>query len=81
MSDTVHILLVDDEPSTREFMARLLEGETGYRVLRAGTGEEAIALAAEHRPPVVITDLYMPGAGGLGLCRSLRATPGLEGRW
>ena len=79
MSDTVHILLADDEPSTRDFMARLLEGETGYHVLRAGTGEEAISLAAQYRPPVVITDLYMPGTGGLGLCRHLRATPELQG--
>ena len=79
MNDTVHILLADDEPSTREFMARLLEGETGYRVLRAGTGEEAIRLAQEHLPSIVITDLYMPGTGGLGLCRFVRATPGLEG--
>ncbi|HUI09968.1 MAG TPA: HD domain-containing phosphohydrolase [Bacteroidota bacterium] len=79
MSETVHILLADDEPSPREFMARLLEGETGYTVLSAGSGEEAIRLAGEFRPAVVITDLYMPGTGGLGLCRHIRATPELEG--
>jgi len=79
MTETVHILLADDEPSTREFVARLLEGETGLNVLRAGTGEEAIRLAEEFVPAVVITDLYMPGTDGRALCRFVRTTAKLQG--
>ncbi|HTY60018.1 MAG TPA: response regulator [Bacteroidota bacterium] len=79
MSDRVHILLVDDETSTREFMARLLEAETGYIVKRAGTGEDAVGLLGEVRPSLVITDLYMPGMDGIALCRHIRGRADLRG--
>jgi putative two-component system response regulator len=79
MSERVHILIVDDETSTRDFMARLLEGETGYQVKVAGTGEEAVGIMEKYLPSVVITDLYMPGMDGLGLCRHIRGRPDLAG--
>jgi putative two-component system response regulator len=79
MSERVHILIVDDEASTREFMARLLEAETGYIVKRAGTGAEAIDILEKYQPSVVITDLYMPGMDGLGLCRHIRGRSDLKG--
>jgi putative two-component system response regulator len=79
MSERVHILLVDDETSTREFMARLLESETGYIVKRAGTGEEAVDLMSRYIPSLVITDLYMPGMNGIALCQQIRGRADLRG--
>ena len=79
MSERVHILVVDDEPEMRELLARLLEGETGYRVKRAGSGAEAIGVMEKYPPSVVITDLYMPGMDGLGLCRHIRGRADLTG--
>ncbi len=79
MSERVHILLVDDETSTREFMARLLEGETGYIVKRAGSGDEAIGVMEKYIPSLVITDLYMPGMDGIALCRHIRGRSDLKG--
>jgi putative two-component system response regulator len=79
MSERVHILIVDDDTSTREFMARLLEGETGHIVKRAGSGEEAVDVMEQYLPSVVVTDLYMPGMDGLGLCRHIRGRSDLRG--
>jgi putative two-component system response regulator len=79
MSERVHILIVDDDQSTREFMARLLEGETGYIVKRAGSGDDAVGVMEKYLPSVVVTDLYMPGMDGLGLCRHIRGRSDLKG--
>jgi two-component system, cell cycle sensor histidine kinase and response regulator CckA len=56
------ILLVEDEPSLRKLVARVLGG-LGYRVLTAGTAAEALSLlgAAESRPGLLLTDVVLPG--------------------
>ena len=67
------ILFVDDEASIRGVARQLLERQ-GYRVLTAGTGEEAIKLFVQNpaKPGLIITDLMMPGIGGVGLIRAIR---------
>jgi DNA-binding response OmpR family regulator len=44
----------------------------GHQVVLAGTGEEALAWAAEHKPDLVVLDLMLPGIDGLEVCRRLR---------
>ena len=68
------ILLVDDEEIVRETGRRVLQ-RLGYRVIVAGTGEEALALATAPDAAIdlVVTDVSMPGFGGLELVRRLRA--------
>jgi len=61
----VQILVVDDHPLTREALASLLEHHDFEIVGQAGDGEEAIALAAETNPEIVLLDLTMPGMDGL----------------
>lgn len=69
------ILVVDDEADIVELIAYNLEKQ-GYRTLRAGTGEEGLALARERLPDLVILDLMLPGQlDGLEVCRRLRQDP------
>jgi two-component system OmpR family response regulator len=57
------ILLVDDDPSVREMIGRVLIGE-GYLVLCAADGAEAIGIAAANHIDLVLLDLNMPVKGG-----------------
>lgn len=70
----VRVMLVDDHPVVRTGYRRLLEqGGDIAVVAEAGTGEAAYALYQEHAPDVCVTDLSMPGIGGLELLRKLLA--------
>ncbi len=73
-SIALRILLVEDDPSTRHLLERLLRKQGGYTVFSATNGREALALALEAMPQVVITDWIMPEMDGLELCEALRAT-------
>jgi two-component system, OmpR family, response regulator ResD len=65
------VLVVDDEPTIADVVARYLE-HAGYATHVAGDGERAIALAAEHRPDLVVLDLMLPRVDGLEVMRRLR---------
>lgn len=71
MEETYTILVVEDEVALREALVYNLNKE-GYAVLQATTGLQALALAREHAPNVVILDLMLPELDGLSVCRSLR---------
>jgi PAS domain S-box-containing protein len=73
------VLLVEDEPAVRSFTSRVLE-DAGYRVLEAGSGEEALSLSAEFDEPIalLLTDVVMPGVNGRVLAERMRALhPGI----
>ena len=76
MSDEsrVTILIVDDDPKLRFVLGTQLRG-AGYRVCEAGNGSEAVAIAAECAPDVVIMDLKMPGMDGIAATRAIKADP------
>ncbi len=65
------VLVVDDEPTIAEVVARYLE-RAGYRTRIAGDGPAAIEAAAAHRPDLVVLDLMLPGVDGLEVMRRLR---------
>ena len=65
------ILVVDDEPTITDVVARYLE-RAGYATRVAGDGYEAIRLAGAERPDLVVLDLMLPGLGGLEVMRRLR---------
>ena len=75
------VLVVDDRPINREFLASLL-GQAGYRVLVAADGRDALAMAQAIRPGLVITDVLMPVMDGVELARRVGAAtlPGMQ-RW
>jgi CheY-like chemotaxis protein len=62
------ILLVDDEPELLDLYAEVLE-LMDHRVLRAHDGREALDMAHERRPDLVVTDCQMPRMGGVELCK------------
>jgi two-component system response regulator RegA len=66
------ILVVDDDDTFRERLARALESR-GYEVRTAPSGEVALALARVESPEMAVIDLKMPGMTGLELLRQLRA--------
>ena len=68
------VLVVDDEKATRELISRGLEKE-GFRLLVAGSGEEALRLAREKKPDVISLDVLMPGMDGWTVLRALKADP------
>ena len=72
------ILLADDNADMRAYVGRLLAGE-GYVVETAEDGEAALALAREHRPDLILTDVMMPKLDGFGLLRAVRGDPALSG--
>ena len=76
---TERILVVDDHPLTRDALAGLL-AQQGFEVVgQAASGEEAIELARELQPQLVLLDLTMPGLGGLAALPLVRAAaPGAE---
>ncbi|HEX4702691.1 MAG TPA: response regulator transcription factor [Pseudonocardiaceae bacterium] len=65
------ILVVDDDVNVRDVVRRYLE-HAGYQVELAGDGEQALRLAEESEPDLVVLDLMLPGIGGLEVCRWLR---------
>ena len=67
------VLVVDDEASVREVLAQYLQLE-GYQALTAADGAEALRLAADQPPDLVVLDLMLPGVDGLEVCRRLRAS-------
>jgi DNA-binding response OmpR family regulator len=65
------ILVVDDDPKIVEIVSLYLKRE-GYRVLAAYDGRQALEMAREKRPDLIVLDLMLPGLDGMDVCRLLR---------
>ena len=66
------VLIVDDNEKNRKLAGSILSA-AGFRTIAAATGAEAIALAAEHGPDVILMDLRLPDMDGTDAARTLRA--------
>jgi DNA-binding response OmpR family regulator len=71
MSERKSILLVEDDDVASELMTLALTRH-GYDVITAGDGIAGYDLARQHRPDLIITDVYMPAADGIHLVRRVR---------
>src|SRR5678815_1075318 len=71
---TIRVLVVDDEPAARGGLQKLLSDR--FTVDVAEDGVAALAVAAEHAPDVVVTDLKMPNMDGVELTRKLHEIDG-----
>lgn len=74
MATDVTILLVDDHVVLRDGLRVLLDDEPGLRVIgEAGTGAEALRLAAELQPDIIVMDLGLPDTSGVDVIREIRS--------
>jgi len=71
MSNTPHILVIDDEPQILRAIRTILT-EKQFRVTTASRGEEGLTLAAANEPDLVILDLGLPDMDGVDVCTRLR---------
>lgn len=69
---TFTVLVVDDEPRIADVLRAYLARD-GYEVLVAGDGDDALALARDRSPDVLVLDLMLPGRSGFDVLRALRA--------
>ncbi|MFB2980659.1 response regulator [Microseira sp. BLCC-F43] len=71
------ILLVDDEPDNFYLLEELLKSQ-GYDTLTAASGTEALAIARNELPDMILLDVMMPGLDGFEVCQQLRMDGGLQ---
>src|SRR5262245_58563253 len=69
------VLVADDDGVTRAMVSSWL-GAASYDVIAARDGDEALRLATDHAPDLLLVDVTMPGLGGYDVCRTVQeATP------
>ena len=68
------VLIADDSPTDQHVLARALE-KHGFETLAAKDGEEAIRLAEQRSPDVIVMDIVMPGMNGYQATRQLAQNP------
>jgi len=71
-SPSIRIVIADDHAVLRESLAALLSTQNDFEVVGlASNGQEALAQVQEHRPDVLVLDLFMPGSDGFDVLRTL----------
>jgi len=65
------VLVVDDEPAQLRLVEQVLTGN-GYKVIKAGSGQEAVRIIYEKKPDIILLDVMMPEIDGWQTCRLIR---------
>jgi DNA-binding response OmpR family regulator len=68
------LLIVDDEDGIRSLVRMTLDSDT-YQIIEACEGRQALELAREHHPDLVLLDVMLPDLSGIEICRELKADP------
>jgi CheY-like chemotaxis protein len=77
LDDAPTVLVVDDDPAARDLLTANLKS-TGYRLVQAANGEEALSLARRIRPDVITLDVIMPKPNGWEVLSALKADANLR---
>jgi two-component system, OmpR family, phosphate regulon response regulator PhoB len=68
------LLIVDDEEGVRALVRMTLDSDS-YQIIEACEGRQALELAHEHHPDLVLLDVMLPDVSGIEVCRELKADP------
>ena len=68
------ILVVDDSPTERHVLSEILT-KNGYHIITAESGEQAITVAKEQLPDLILMDVVMPGMNGFQATRNISREP------
>lgn len=68
------LLIADDQEGIRSLVRMTLESDA-YEIIEAADGNQALSLARQHRPDVILLDVMMPGQSGFDVCRALKGDP------
>jgi len=71
------VLVVEDTEDNRKIIRDLMTS-AGYETIEAVTGEEGVAMAAEHRPDLILMDVQLPVRDGYEATRRIKANPALR---
>ena len=71
------VLMVEDTEDNRQIVRDLMES-VGYDLIEAGDGAEGVAMAAEHRPDLILIDIQLPVMDGYEASRQIKANPELR---
>ena len=71
------ILVVEDNEMNMQLFEYLLE-ESGFEIVKATTGEEALKLATASKPDLILMDIHLPGMDGLSVVRELKANGDMD---
>ena len=74
---TKRILVIEDTEDNRRIIRDLLTS-AGYEILEALSGEEGVAMAAQHRPDLILMDIQLPELDGYEATRQIKAQPALR---
>jgi CheY-like chemotaxis protein len=77
MSGAKRILIADDEETVRSLVKRLLG--KNYKVLEADDGEQAVKVAVNQKPDLILMDILMPKMDGLTACYAIKRNPATKG--
>ncbi len=72
------ILVVEDQEDNRAILRDLLQS-VGYELVEAVNGEEALSIALEHKPDLILMDIQLPVVDGYEATRRIKAEPALRG--
>lgn len=72
------LLIADDEEGIRKLVRMTLQRDS-FEIIEATDGEEALELAREHLPELLLLDVAMPGLSGLDVCKALKSDPATAG--
>jgi signal transduction histidine kinase/DNA-binding response OmpR family regulator/streptogramin lyase len=75
ISDNQSILVVDDDEEIRHYISKIFNK---FTVHQAGNGDEALVLANEYNPDIIISDVKMPGINGIEFCKTVKDDPALN---